>query len=262
MGRPHAVPLGPLDPLVARAPVVLVLVLARGRVELYARVRVEVCAERRRAGGWCCWCWWRHGGSVGEAVEDDEGSGTASVSVSSSSGAVMAMAMATAMVTAVAMPDSPFWRRMPDSARCKVGERRRRRRRGRRRGGCISDAIHRPPSPRTMSSIELINPRAESIRRTQALQVNTAGAVGLANVVKSNLGASWSCRVVVWGGGWGGGLGALTRRLTRRHRLSRSQRNDQDVGGRWWSDQDDKGATKAATAATARALGRADELMS
>jgi len=39
------------------------------------------------------------------------------------------------------------------------------------------------------SSIELINPKAESIRRTQALQVNTMGAMGLANVVKSNLGA-------------------------------------------------------------------------
>jgi T-complex protein 1 subunit zeta len=38
------------------------------------------------------------------------------------------------------------------------------------------------------SSIELINPKAESIRRTQALQVNTMGAMGLANVVKSNLG--------------------------------------------------------------------------
>ena len=38
------------------------------------------------------------------------------------------------------------------------------------------------------SSIELINPKAESVRRTQALQVNTMGAMGLANVVKSNLG--------------------------------------------------------------------------
>lgn len=38
------------------------------------------------------------------------------------------------------------------------------------------------------SSIEVINPKAESVRRTQALQVNTMGAMGLANVVKSNLG--------------------------------------------------------------------------
>ena len=55
------------------------------------------------------------------------------------------------------------------------------------------------------SSIELINPKAESIRRAAALQVyglsfdslwflffpgqvNTNGAMGLANVVKGNLG--------------------------------------------------------------------------
>jgi T-complex protein 1 subunit zeta len=37
------------------------------------------------------------------------------------------------------------------------------------------------------SAIELINPRAESVRRAQALGVNCAGAMGLANVVKSNL---------------------------------------------------------------------------
>lgn len=55
-----------------------------------------------------------------------------------------------------------------------------------------------------MSSIELINPKAESIKRAAALQVillsilstfihsrpqvNTNGAMGLANVVKGNLG--------------------------------------------------------------------------
>lgn len=55
------------------------------------------------------------------------------------------------------------------------------------------------------SSIELINPKAESVRRAAALQVtyllpifflslifhkvNTNGAMGLANVVKGNLGA-------------------------------------------------------------------------
>ncbi|ELU42613.1 T-complex protein 1, zeta subunit [Rhizoctonia solani AG-1 IA] len=38
-----------------------------------------------------------------------------------------------------------------------------------------------------MSSIELINPKAESVRRAAALQVNTNGAMGLANVVKGNL---------------------------------------------------------------------------
>ncbi|WWD19674.1 T-complex protein 1, zeta subunit [Kwoniella shandongensis] len=52
-----------------------------------------------------------------------------------------------------------------------------------------------------MSSIELINPRAESIRRTQALQVNTAGAVGLANVVKSNLGPRGTIKMLVDGSG-------------------------------------------------------------
>lgn len=38
------------------------------------------------------------------------------------------------------------------------------------------------------SSIELINPKAESVRRAAALQVNTTGAMGLASVVKGNLG--------------------------------------------------------------------------
>ncbi|WVR07643.1 T-complex protein 1, zeta subunit [Kwoniella sp. DSM 27419] len=51
------------------------------------------------------------------------------------------------------------------------------------------------------SSIELINPRAESVRRTQALQVNTAGAIGLANVVKSNLGPRGTIKMLVDGSG-------------------------------------------------------------
>ncbi|TXT10867.1 hypothetical protein VHUM_02372 [Vanrija humicola] len=51
------------------------------------------------------------------------------------------------------------------------------------------------------SSLELINPRAESVRRTQALQVNTAGAVGLANVVKSNLGPRGTIKMLVDGSG-------------------------------------------------------------
>lgn len=64
------------------------------------------------------------------------------------------------------------------------------------------------------SSIELINPKAESVRRAAALQVcyplfgikrgilthngqvNTNGAMGLANVVKGNLGAC-SSRVIL-----------------------------------------------------------------
>lgn len=52
-----------------------------------------------------------------------------------------------------------------------------------------------------MSSVELINPRAESIRRAQALQVNTAGAIGLANVVKSNLGPRGTIKMLVDGAG-------------------------------------------------------------
>lgn len=52
-----------------------------------------------------------------------------------------------------------------------------------------------------MSAIELINPRAESVRRRQALQVNTAGAVGLANVVKSNLGPRGTIKMLVDGSG-------------------------------------------------------------
>ncbi|KAL7415235.1 chaperonin Cpn60/TCP-1 family [Mrakia frigida] len=52
-----------------------------------------------------------------------------------------------------------------------------------------------------MSAIELINPRAESVRRAQALQVNTQGAVGLANVVKSNLGPRGTIKMLVDGSG-------------------------------------------------------------
>ncbi len=52
-----------------------------------------------------------------------------------------------------------------------------------------------------MSAIELINPRAESVRRTQALQVNTAGAIGLAQVVRSNLGPRGTIKMLVDGSG-------------------------------------------------------------
>ncbi|GJJ06632.1 T-complex protein 1 subunit zeta [Clathrus columnatus] len=52
-----------------------------------------------------------------------------------------------------------------------------------------------------MSSIELINPKAESVRRAQALQVNTNGAMGLATVVASNLGPRGTLKMLVDGAG-------------------------------------------------------------
>ena len=59
-----------------------------------------------------------------------------------------------------------------------------------------------PPSLlHAMSAIELINPRAESVRRIQALQVNIAGAVGLAQVVRSNLGPRGTLKMLVDGSG-------------------------------------------------------------
>jgi T-complex protein 1 subunit zeta len=51
------------------------------------------------------------------------------------------------------------------------------------------------------SSIELINPKAESVRRAAALQVNTNGAMGLANVVKGNLGPRGTLKMLVDGSG-------------------------------------------------------------
>ncbi|WFC98126.1 T-complex protein 1 subunit zeta [Malassezia yamatoensis] len=51
------------------------------------------------------------------------------------------------------------------------------------------------------AAIELINPRAESVRRIQALQVNIAGAVGLAQVVRSNLGPRGTLKMLVDGSG-------------------------------------------------------------
>ncbi|TFK54087.1 chaperonin-containing T-complex zeta subunit Cct6 [Heliocybe sulcata] len=51
------------------------------------------------------------------------------------------------------------------------------------------------------SSIELINPKAESVRRSAALQVNTTGAMGLANVVKGNLGPRGTLKMLVDGAG-------------------------------------------------------------
>ncbi|PLW27253.1 hypothetical protein PCANC_24467 [Puccinia coronata f. sp. avenae] len=52
-----------------------------------------------------------------------------------------------------------------------------------------------------MSSVELINPKAETIRRAQALQVNITGAIGLANVVRSNLGPRGTLKMLVDGAG-------------------------------------------------------------
>ncbi|KAF8633291.1 hypothetical protein AX17_004466 [Amanita inopinata Kibby_2008] len=51
------------------------------------------------------------------------------------------------------------------------------------------------------SSIELVNPKAESVRRAAALQVNTTGAMGLANVVKGNLGPRGTLKMLVDGAG-------------------------------------------------------------
>ncbi|KIJ51435.1 hypothetical protein M422DRAFT_74292 [Sphaerobolus stellatus SS14] len=51
------------------------------------------------------------------------------------------------------------------------------------------------------SSIELINPKAESVRRAAALQVNTNGAMGLANVVRTNLGPRGTLKMLVDGSG-------------------------------------------------------------
>ena len=41
-----------------------------------------------------------------------------------------------------------------------------------------------------MSSVNLINPHAESVRRAQALLINVNAAKGLQEVLKTNLGAS------------------------------------------------------------------------
>ncbi|KAJ7783294.1 chaperonin Cpn60/TCP-1 family [Mycena metata] len=49
--------------------------------------------------------------------------------------------------------------------------------------------------------MELLNPKAESIRRAAALQVNTNGAMGLANVVKGNLGPKGTLKMLVDGSG-------------------------------------------------------------
>lgn len=52
-----------------------------------------------------------------------------------------------------------------------------------------------------MSSIQLLNPKAESIRRAQALQVNSAAAQGLQSVLASNLGPKGTLKMLVDGSG-------------------------------------------------------------
>lgn len=51
------------------------------------------------------------------------------------------------------------------------------------------------------SSIQLLNPKAESIRRSQALQVNIAAAQGLQQVLASNLGPKGTLKLLVDGSG-------------------------------------------------------------
>ncbi|KAF7321672.1 hypothetical protein MKEN_00688600 [Mycena kentingensis (nom. inval.)] len=50
-------------------------------------------------------------------------------------------------------------------------------------------------------SLQSLNPKAESIRRQQALTVNTTGAMGLAKVVNTNLGPRGSYKMLVDGAG-------------------------------------------------------------
>lgn len=52
-----------------------------------------------------------------------------------------------------------------------------------------------------MSAIQLLNPKAESLRRSQALQVNTAAAQGLQSVLSSNLGPKGTLKMLVDGSG-------------------------------------------------------------
>ncbi|GAO52079.1 hypothetical protein G7K_6165-t1 [Saitoella complicata NRRL Y-17804] len=53
----------------------------------------------------------------------------------------------------------------------------------------------------TMSAVQLVNPKAESIRRDQALQVNITAAMGLQDVLKSNLGPKGTIKMLVSGAG-------------------------------------------------------------
>ena len=51
------------------------------------------------------------------------------------------------------------------------------------------------------SAVSLINPNAEVARRGQALQLNINGAVGLMEVVRSNLGPKGTIKMLVSGAG-------------------------------------------------------------
>lgn len=57
------------------------------------------------------------------------------------------------------------------------------------------------PASTMSSSLELLNPRAESVRRQQALAVNTQGAVGISNVLKNSLGPHGAVKLLVDGSG-------------------------------------------------------------
>ncbi|KAG7885968.1 hypothetical protein KL938_001000 [Ogataea parapolymorpha] len=60
----------------------------------------------------------------------------------------------------------------------------------------------RKPKSNTMSSaIQLLNPKAESIRRQQALQVNITAAQGLQDVLSTNLGPKGTLKMLVDGAG-------------------------------------------------------------
>ncbi|GAA5903803.1 hypothetical protein JCM6882_001319 [Rhodosporidiobolus microsporus] len=50
-------------------------------------------------------------------------------------------------------------------------------------------------------SLELLNPRADVVRRNQAFNINVTGATGLASVVKSNLGPRGTLKMLVDGAG-------------------------------------------------------------
>lgn len=52
-----------------------------------------------------------------------------------------------------------------------------------------------------MSSVQLLNPKAESLRRQQALSVNISAAQGLQNVLASNLGPKGTIKMLVDGSG-------------------------------------------------------------
>jgi hypothetical protein len=80
-----------------------------------------------------------------------------------------------------------------------------------------------PPSPkaeRKMSAISAINPNAERTRQAQALAINVSASRGLAEVIRSNLGASWVSGV----------RGAGLPRRTRPWSSSRAQTEGEKEG--------------------------------